>query len=144
MGKTSRSFSLDEDLDQRIDARSDLNPSAITNEFWREYLAAGRSPDAALVMRKERIQNQLDEVRSDLGKLKSREEQLVREREQVESLLERQDEKTRSAVEDVVGHIDRGEFPRSNVDIENPAIQNWAAEAGMTAQRLVDELEARL
>lgn len=144
MGKTSRSFSLDEDLDQRIDARSDLNPSAITNEFWREYLAAGKAPDAALVMRKERIESQLEEVRADISKSQSQEERLVREREQVDSLMERQDEKSRSAVEDVVARIERGNFPRSNVDIDNPAIQNWAADAGMTASRLVDEVEARL
>jgi hypothetical protein len=44
----------------------------------------------------------------------------------------------------VVQKVRNDEFPRSNIDSGNLAIQNWAAEAGVPADRFVDELEARL
>jgi len=44
----------------------------------------------------------------------------------------------------VVQKVRNDEFPRANIDAGNLAIQNWAAEAGVPADRFVDELEARL
>ena len=41
MPKQPRSFSLDEDIADILSERDDINPSAVVNQFLRQYLAGG-------------------------------------------------------------------------------------------------------
>jgi hypothetical protein len=40
--------------------------------------------------------------------------------------------------------VENGGFPVENIDPENPAIQNWASDAGVPAERFVDEIESKV
>lgn len=137
MTKEARSFSIDEDLDELLSERDDINASAVVNNFLREYIAGGRGKEAALETRI----SQLDEEIADLKKTVTRKE---RERDRLEKQLSSERESLHGAVDDVVGMIERNEFPEENLSAENVAIQKRAQEAGVQAERLVNEVEAKL
>lgn len=137
MGKTSRSFSVDEDIDAILSEREDLNASAPVNRFLREYLASGQGEEAALAVR-------LEQVEAELADARKRVEQLERERDRLDAALEDRRSDLRKMLTVVEQKVQDGEFPRDNVDPGNPAIQNWAAKAGVRPQRFVDELESRI
>lgn len=144
MAKDRRSFSIDEDVASQLSHREDLNASAVVNEFLREYLAAGKAPDAALAMRLEKIEHQLENARSEKSRLESRIERLERERDEVQRQIDSRRGKERQVINETIDRIESGQFPRENIDPENPAIQNWAAEAGLTPSRFVDDLRTEL
>lgn len=137
MGKEARSFSIDEDVNKILGEREDMNPSAAVNKFLREYLMAGRGEEAALAVRLEQLDDEIADLRSELQRKE-------RERENISNRLDDR----RSALQDVVDEVEQkirdGKFPKENVDVDNAAIQRWAAEAGVPAERFVSELESRL
>jgi len=135
--KQPRSFSIDEDVNELLAERDDINPSAVVNKFLREYVAGGRGEEAALEIR-------LNELDDEIAELEKELEQKRRERDRIESQLEDRQSELREQLLEVETKVREGVFPRENVDSENPAIQNWASDAGVPAERFVDELEARL
>ena len=137
VGKTTRSFSIDESLDELIKERDGLNTSAVVNQFLREFLADGRGNEAALEVRLNQIDDELAEARKEV-------EQLEREKERIEAALGERQDALNDVVDRVVDKVKSGEFPRGNLDPGNPAVQNWSSNAGVMPQRLVDEVETRI
>lgn len=137
MGKSPRSFSIDEDLDELLSNRDDINASAVVNNFLREYIAGGKGTEAAL---EARIQ-QLDEEIADLEKSLERKR---RERDRLETQIERERESLHDAVEEMLEMIRRDEFDPADLSPDNPAVSTKAGKAGVPAERLIEEVEARL
>jgi len=137
MGKTVTSFSVDEDIADLLSERDDLNKSAIVNQFLREYLAGGDGEEAALRIRLERLDEEIADTEKELTRLK-------RERDRIQDRLGDKQSQINEVLDEVAEKVRSGEFPRENIDAGNLAIQNWAAEAGVPADRFVDELEAQL
>jgi len=137
MGKQPRSFSVDEDLDELLSERDDINASAVVNKFLREYLAGGRGEEAALEIR-------LTELDEEIASLETELERKRRERERVESQLSARRSELRDQLHTVERKVRNNEFPADNITADNPAIQRWASEAGVPAERFASELEARL
>jgi chromosome segregation ATPase len=137
VGKQPRSFSIDQDVADMLAERDDLNASAVVNKFLREYVAGGRGEEAALEIR-------LNELDDEIADLEKELEQKRRERERIESQLDSRRSELREQLTEVEQKVRAGEFPRENVDADNPAIQNWASKAGVPAERFANELQARL
>lgn len=135
--KEPRSFSIDEDIDEMLADRDDLNASAAVNAFLREYVATGRGEEAALEVR-------LDQLDEEISDLQRQLDQKKRERERIEHRLEERRSDLEAQLTTVEQKVRAGEFPRDNVDEENPAIQNWASKAGVEPKRFVDRLKARI
>lgn len=135
--KRPRSFSIDEDVNELLSERDDINASAVVNKFLREYVAGGRGEEAALEIR-------LNELDDEIADLEKELEQKRRERDRISDQLDSRRSELRDQLLEVEQKVTQGQFPRENVDAENPAIQNWASKAGVPADRFVDELEARL
>lgn len=135
--KEPRSFSIDEDLNEILSDRDDVNPSAAVNKFLREYLTSGRGAEAALEVRLSQLDEEIAETEKELKRLK-------REREGIEERLRESQSELDEAVEEVVEKIAAQEFPMENVEPENPAIQNWASDANVPAERFVEEVKASL
>lgn len=135
--KRPRSFSIDEDVNELLSERDDINASAVVNKFLREYVAGGRGEEAALEIR-------LNELDDEIADLEKELEQKRRERDRISDQLDSRRSELRDQLIEVEQKVTQGQFPRENVDAENPAIQNWASKAGVPADRFVDELEARL
>lgn len=137
MSKKPRSFSIDRDINEILKSRDDLNASAAVNNFLRQYVSSGKGEEAALEIRL----NQLDEEIADLNKEL---EQKKRERERINAQLESR----RSALSEMLNKVEKkvrkDAFPEENVEEQNPAIQNWANQAGVDAEHFVNKLEARL
>lgn len=135
--KQPRSFSIDEDVNEMLSERDDINASAVVNKFLREYVAGGRGEEAALEIRL----NELDEEISDLEREL---EQKRRERDRIEQQLQSRRSELREQLAEVEQKIRNDEFPRDNVHADNAAIQNWASKAGVPADRFADELQSRI
>ena len=137
MGKSPRSFSIDEDLDNLLSEREDINASAVVNSLLREYVAGGKGTEAAL---EARVQ-QLDEEIADLEKDLQRKQ---RERDRLNKQLERERESLHEAVQEVIRMIRNDEFFAENLEPDNGMISTKAGNAGVPAERLIEEVEARL
>lgn len=135
--KKPRSFSIDEDVAEILSDRDDVNPSAAVNKFLREYLTSGRGAEAALEVRLSQLDEEIAEKEKEL-------ERLRRERERIDDRLRQNKSELTEQVNEVANMVTEGGFPVENIDPENPAIQNWASDAGVPAERFVDELQAKV
>lgn len=136
MGKESRSFSIDETVDDELRNRPDLNPSAAVNKFLKEYLRGGKGPEAAYAERLRTLDHEIAELESKVEKKK-------RERNRIQNLIERHQEAIEDQLDTAIEHINNG-WDRDNIDSSNEAIQSWAEEAGVGVDRFIQELEGRL
>lgn len=137
MGKSPRSFSIDSDIDELLAEREDINASAVVNNFLREYVANGRGTEAALETRISQLDEEISDLERDLTKKK-------RERDRLESQLERRRDDVHEVVDEVVNKIRDDLFPRENLDDENDAVQRWAGEAGVPVEQFISKVEANL
>lgn len=135
--KKPRSFSIDEDVAEILTDRDDVNASAAVNKFLREFLTSGRGAEAALEVRLSQLDEEIAETEKQL-------ERLERERERIEDRLRQNQSELSEQVNEVVNMVENGGFPVENLDPDNPAIQNWASDAGVPAERFVDEIEAKV
>jgi septal ring factor EnvC (AmiA/AmiB activator) len=135
--KKPRSFSIDEDVAEILAQREDVNASAAVNQFLRQYVASGDGEEAALRVRLEQLDDEIASLEKEL-------EQKRRERDRIEGRLQDQREEQNEVLLEVEKKIKSGVFPAENINPSNPAIQNWANEAGITAELFCDKLESRL
>lgn len=136
MTKKPRSFSIEEDLIEQLSKREDVNASGAVNEFLKQYLSADKGREAALEVRLNQLDEKIADQRQELDRLE-------RERERVQTELQSQRSELYDVLNRVEDKIEAGEFPAENIDAENPAIQKWATEAGVSAQQFADKLEGR-
>lgn len=144
MGKSSRSFSIDDDLADRLSSRQDMNASAVVNSLLRDYLEAGRSADVALHQRREKLEREEQEVDSKISRLQTRKQQIQRELEQVNRQIEERRSAGVKQVGEVVEMYERGEFRMEQLKPDNGAIQNYAGRAQMTPERFISEVRDRI
>jgi predicted nucleic acid-binding Zn-ribbon protein len=137
MGKRPRSFSIDEEIAELLSSNNDLNASAAVNSFLREYVASGRGEEAALEVRLEQLDEQISEQERKLTKLK-------RERQRIEASLDSRRKELDEELLTMEKKVQNNKFDPSNIQPENPAIQNRASNAGVSVERFVDRLEARI
>jgi len=137
MGKSPRSFSIDDDIDELLSNREDINASAVVNNFLREYVAGGRGKEAALETRIQQLDEEIAELEKDL-------ERSRRERNRLEQQLQSERQSTHEAVADMVEIITNDEFPRENLTVENEAVVLRASEAGIPTETFIEKVEARL
>lgn len=117
--KTSRSFSIPQDLDELMRERQDVNWSGLVSTFLQEYAASGKGTEAALAVRLEQIESELADARQEV-------ERLERERERIESALDEKREARRDVFESFESLDIAGELSASN-----PAVKKHAEKLGM-------------
>jgi septal ring factor EnvC (AmiA/AmiB activator) len=142
MGKKRKTFSLDEDVETELSNRDHLNASSLANEFFRQYLFQGESQDAALHMRKNDIDRQIENTRQEISHLESKLERLQDEKEQVKDMIRQRRQSGLEQIDEAVETVKNS--PNFTIEPDNPAIQQWAQDANMTPERFISELEDRL
>ena len=93
--------------------------------------------EAALEVRLSQLDEEISETEKQLERLK-------RERDRIGDRLRQNKSELTEQVNEVVNMVENGGFPVENIDPENPAIQNWASDAGVPAERFVDEIESKV
>lgn len=137
MPKTPRSFSIDEDVDELLADRDDINASGLVNQFLRDYIAGGKGKEAALELRLDALDEEIADLEQELRQKK-------RERDRIESQLDDLRSTTNDAVADFVAMIREDEFDPANLAADNIAVQNYASDAGLPADVFVEKVEAHL
>jgi len=137
MTKEPRSFSIDEDLNELLSERADLNAYGAVNSFLREYLAGGRGAEAAIEVRLSQLDEEIAELEKEL-------ERKTRERDRLQSRQEERQSNKDEAIMEMVDRIQAEEFPRENLSTENLAVQNWANEAGLGIERFIEAVTEEL
>lgn len=137
MSKTPRSFSIDEDVNEMLSDRDDINASGLVNQFLRDYVAGGKGKEAALELRLESLDEDIGELEQDLRQKK-------RERERIESQLDSMRSSTNEYVAEFVKMIEAEEFDPANLEPDNAAVHSHAGDAGLPADVFIEKVEARL
>lgn len=144
MGKSRRSVSIDEDLDEQLTNRESINASAVINELLRQYLAGGEAADVALKLRKRDLQQQKENKQVNIQRLESEVERLDREIDDIDERIRKRRQDAYEEVETIAERIRDGRFDRENLSADNPAIQNYAQKAQMSPERFVSEVRDNL
>jgi len=142
MGKKRKTFSLDEEVQEELAEREHLNASSLANEFFRQYLFQGEDTDAALQMRKKDLDREIESLRQEKGHIQSKIERKQNEREEVKDLIK---QRRREGYKDIQEFIDEVlAHPERQLEVDNPAVKNYAQKANMTPERFIREVEEQL
>lgn len=136
-GKVARSFSIDEDIKELLSEKDDLNPSAAVNEFLREFVASGRGTEAALEVRLNQLDEEIADLRRELGAKERERERVEADLDNRRSELQEQLREAEKAVRNTPGLAEK-------IDETHDMIQHRASEAGIASDTFLDKLEARL
>jgi len=127
MSKETRTVSLDPENHEYLSDQD--NASAFVNRLVEQARKGGGPETAAIdlqIRQKERektnLEDRLQSVKSDLSELYALKDE-----------FEREEEASLQEARDVLADTEK--------DADNPAIQNWAKELGMTPTELVEELQ---
>lgn len=142
--KKRRTFTIDDDLHRELGDREELNASAVVNKLLREYMAAGKAPEAALEMRLNEIDTEIQSKRQKAARIETRIEQLERQRSEIEDQIRERRRNTTRGVLDLVELIEAGRFDPSNLTVKNEAVKTRAEKTGMTPTRYVEAVKAEL
>lgn len=142
--KKRRSFSIDEDVASQLTDRENLNASGVVNELLRQYLAQGESADAGLQMRLKDLDREIDQLKTEKGRVETKIERKKREREDVRRQIEQRREKGREHIDAFVEKVLTQGFPKENLKASNPAVKNYATKASMTPEKFIELVRENL
>jgi chromosome segregation ATPase len=142
--KKRQSFTIDHDIHDQLQSKENLNASATVNQLLREYLAAGKAPEAALSMRLNEIESELQQKREQKARLESTIERLEREKDDVAAKIRQRNNNQHEHIEHMAGKIRRGEFDRDDLEPDNPAVETQADNANLPVSRFIERVEAEL
>lgn len=128
MGKRIKSVSIDEDIAEAVDSDDSLNLSALVNQFLKNYFTTGDTHRSAIELRLEQIETEIEETEEKLDGLR-------RERERLETLLEREKAELEPLRQKAVDL-----FYGRGLEPTNPGVENWAVKMGMTPEELLDKV----
>ncbi|AUX08291.1 hypothetical protein AArcSl_0641 [Halalkaliarchaeum desulfuricum] len=135
MSKRRKSVTIDENLADEVDRRSEINFSGLVNDLIENYLSEGDNPHkvkAALTVRLDRIESEIERKEKQLNQLRE-------EREEIENLIEEQEEKRDPQLEKGLKVLQN--LPEEKLHTENKAVKNWARKIGIPAENLVEKVE---
>jgi DNA anti-recombination protein RmuC len=144
VGKQRRTFSIDEDIDARFKQQEHLNASATVNKLLREYVAAGKEPEAALNVRLREVEAELQQKREEKARIESRIEQLERQKDDIAAKIRERERNQEKPVSEYVQIVERSTDTGQLLDVENEALQTHAERANMTPTRFLEKVEAEL
>lgn len=120
MPKKRTSVSMTEATYEALQKRDDINVSGLFEQFVTEFLASGQSTEAALAVRKEQLEADLDEAKGEVRRIED-------ELERVEAELKERRDRRRDTFE---AFHDLG--VRHDLTTDNPAVKNHAERCGMS------------
>ena len=143
-GKTRRSVSIDTELDEELQRRDEINVSGMVNEFLRRVVFGGETTDE--VVRDIRR----SELKAELTAAKYEQERADARIARIQNALERLDAETddldpaaRRTVNEWAEKIESGEF-NGDLEPDNKAMKQKAGNVGLSPERFVREVEARI
>lgn len=142
MGKKRKTFSLDEEVQEELSEREHLNASSLANEFFRQYLFQGEDTDAALQMRKKDLEREIETLRQEQARIDSKIERKQDEKEEVKDMIRQRRKQGQEDIETFIETILSN--PEKQLNVDNPAVKNYAQKANMTPERFITEVEDRL
>ena len=128
MSKERTSLSLDPEVAQFLQ-QDHVNASGLVNKLVKQYMSGGAGEAMVRQMR-------IDQLESELNELQAREEQKRRELQNLKEIDEEKTAEQKQALSEAKEALQ--DTPK---EPDNPAIQNWAQDLGMTPEELIDELE---
>lgn len=112
--------------------REDVNCSGLINKLTQQHMSGGVNKEQMLQMR-------LDQVESELDSLMSRVDTKERERKQIKEQLE----ELRDGRDELLSEAE-GVFSRDMLQPDNPAVERWSDQTGMTVSNFIEAMKRRL
>lgn len=126
MTKQPRSFTIDEDLDEELRQRSDVNASGVVNDLLRDYLEASDATKDEVILRN--LNREIDELEADIAE---KEEKLKAKKEKRQEVKRRIEQKAENEEARVIERL--AEVP---ADPSHASVVRGADEVGMTPEAL--------
>lgn len=137
-------ISIDPDLKDRLDAKSELNVSKLGESLYREYLAHGESTTVALHLLRDDLRRKRDNKQIEKRMVENDIQALDDQIAEVTDKIRERREAGLEGIDDIVGMVERGEMNGDYLHEHNPMIRDRASASGVPPARYVEEVEARL
>jgi predicted nucleic acid-binding Zn-ribbon protein len=130
MGSDKVSVRVDSDTSRRLD-RSEVNTSGLVRSLLQHYFRTTDTVEAGLEKQLADLQDQLRALEREKSDIEQRIEDTRREIDQVEHRLKQRRENVPDEVTEFADRIRDGKFKLSNLEPDNPAVENYAQKAGI-------------
>lgn len=127
MSKDRTSLSLDPEVADYL-RQDHVNASGLVNNLVKKHMAGGVSQDVIREFRIQQVESELDEIEGKRERKEAELRKLKEINEDKRDLKQSKLDEAREALKDT---------PK---DPENPAVENWAEEVGVSPSQLVEEL----
>lgn len=142
--RPSVSVRIDPETKDRLDDRDDLNLSGLMRGMLDDYLRVGDSVEVALEKRRQEKQEELNELQLRKTELENQIAQVERELEDIQDKIQSRRNSEPEQVIEFAEKINSGQFSHDQLEVDNPALQNWAQKAGIAPKQFIRKVEARL
>jgi len=127
MSKDRVSVTVDEEIADFV-SRDDVNTSGLVNKLLKQHMTAGTSEEQMLRMRLENVEDDIDDLESQLETKRERRSNIISKLEEYEQ-----------AQEQVI--LDAGEaLDRTDFRAENQKLAYWVDETGLSKEELRQRL----
>jgi len=124
--KQPRSFTIDEDLDEELRQRSDVNASGVVNDLLRDYLEASDATKDEVILRN--LNREIDELEADIAEQEEKLAAKKEKRQEVKRRIEQKEENEEARV------LER--LVDTPADPTHASVVRAADEVGMTPEAL--------
>lgn len=131
------------DLKERLD-RDHFNTSSLLRELAEHYLRMGDVVEVSLRRRLADAEAELKDKRLEREKLDNEIEKLERQVDELQAKIKQRQESVPEEVVEFAAKVRDGDIPRSNLDPENLAVQEWAGKSGLEVPDFIHHVEERL
>jgi len=127
MSKDRISATVDEEIAEFV-SRDDVNTSGLVNKLLKQHMTAGTSEEQMLRMRLENVEDDIDDLESQLETKRERRSNII-------SKLEEYEQAQEQVILDAAEALDRTDFRA-----ENQKLAYWVDETGLSKEELRDRL----
>lgn len=134
------SASVDETLKEQLDAKENINKSALINSLLREYLAHGESTSVALKIRREELRKEKQNAELRKQSIENEIESLENKIEELTDKIQQRRSDALKGIDDIVEKVENEEMTTNFINENNPLIKQKASEAGVPPREFAQEV----
>lgn len=138
------SFRYPEEKKEQLESDESVNVSGLMRSLADAYLLAGDTVEAGLQRRLKDKENELERKRLEKARVESEMDNLQREISQLEKKIDERRQQTPEEIIEFAEGVKSGRFTEEQLEVDNPAVKNWANKAGVPPGTFVEEVTERL
>lgn len=138
------SATVEQELKEQLDSRTEINKSQLIETLLREYLCHGESTTVALKVRREKLRTKQQNKKIQKQTIENEIESIQDQIDELTKKIEERRQQGLEGVDEIAEKVKNEDMMREYINPTNPVIKEKASRAGVPPQRFVQEIEDQL